>query len=146
MVVTSTEQENVEIVERFTEEIFNGRNYETASGIVAADCVQHGPLTGQTTAGIEALEEQWRGYDEAFSELTATAQDRFAVDDTVVTRYTYTGIHDGEFMGIPATGKSVSIDGITVNRLADGKMTETWVVADFASLLAQVGVIDLPAN
>ncbi len=63
-----------------------------------------------------------------------------AGSDTVVTRWTGSGTHTGELLGIAPTGKSVNVDGIWIHRIADGKIVETWNVWDTLGMLQQLGV------
>ena len=63
----------------------------------------------------------------AFPDLHFTIQDQIAEGEKVVTRYTFRGTQQGELMGIPPTGKQVSIEGISIYRVADGKMQQAWI-------------------
>jgi hypothetical protein len=67
-----------------------------------------------------------------------------AEGDRVVTRWTARGTHRGELMGIPPTGKPVTMTGITINRLEGGKVVEDWTVFDQLGLLQQLGAIPAP--
>lgn len=64
-----------------------------------------------------------------------------AEGDRVVVRWTHTGTHVGEFGGIPATGKTFTIDGIDIYRVADGKLCEHWHVIDQLAMLGQLGLL-----
>ena len=144
MPVTTTPEENVALAERFNREVFNGRDYDAMDDLIAADAVQHGPMTGQTLSGRDAMREYMTQIHAGFSDLKATREMSLTDGDYVVSRYTYEGTHDGEFMGVPATGKRGKIHGITINRVEGGKMTESWVSTDFLGLLQQVGVVPSP--
>ena len=72
--------------------------------------------------------------------------DEFAVGDKVVTRFTYHAVHSGEFQGIPPTGKQVAMTGITILRLAGGKIEENTVELDQLGLLQQLGVVPTPGQ
>jgi len=67
-----------------------------------------------------------------------------AEGDTVVAYWTNTGTHQGEFMGIPPSGRKVTISGIDVHRLRDGKMAEHWHVIEELQMLQQLGVVPMP--
>ena len=69
----------------------------------------------------------------------------FSAGDRVVVRWTGSGTHVGEINGVPATGKKIRVDAITIHRMADGKIAETWEVWDTLSFLQQVGVVPAPA-
>ena len=80
----------------------------------------------------------------AFPDLHVTIEDVVAEGDRVVVRTTYTGTHQADLQGIPATGKTVSESAITIFRLANGKIAEGWLVADNLGLMQQLGVIPAP--
>ena len=77
----------------------------------------------------------------AFPDLNFTIEDLIAEGDKVVYRYTIRGIHQNDFMGIPATGKAVKVTGIHIYRIGDGKLQEEWENWDMLGLLRQLGVI-----
>lgn len=145
MATSTKQQHNVELVRRFTEEVFNQGDYDAAEELFAADAVQHGPLSGESVSGVDAASEQMEGYRSAFPDMSGEIDEQFVADDVVVAYYTYTGTHDGDFFGVPATGTEVSVNGISIFRI-DDEIVETWVTVDFTSLLAQLGVFELPEN
>ena len=77
----------------------------------------------------------------AMPDLTYTEEDMLAEGDKVVTRYIARGTHKGTFMGIPATGKQIVVQGVQINKIVDGKCTETWDFMDYMGLMTQLGVI-----
>ena len=82
----------------------------------------------------------------AFPDMHATIEDQIAEGDAVVTRGTWHGTHQGTFMGIPPTGKQVTITGIMIQRYADGKLVEHRYEADNLGLLQQLGVVPPPGQ
>lgn len=80
----------------------------------------------------------------AFPDFHITPEDVIAEGERVVTHFTFSGTHDGKFMGIPATGKQFSITGIAIVRIADGKLVEWWENADVMGLMQQLGVLPTP--
>ncbi len=82
----------------------------------------------------------------AFPDLHVTPEDVIAEGDSVVARLTSRGTHQGEFQGIPPTGKQITLTGIEVFRIADGTIAERWGEFDFLGLLQQLGVIPSPAQ
>ena len=72
-------------------------------------------------------------------------EDQIAEDDKVVTRWTAVGSHQGELMGIPPTGRRVTVTGITINRIVGGKIMETWNNYDALGQLQQLGVVPPPS-
>jgi steroid delta-isomerase-like uncharacterized protein len=81
---------------------------------------------------------------QAFPDLQITVEDQIAEGDKVATRWRGRGTHQGDFLGIPSTGRPMEIAGITIFRLADGKIVESWGNPDNLGMLVQLGVISLP--
>ena len=77
---------------------------------------------------------------------TFTLEEVIAEGDRVVVRWTGSGTHVGEFMGIPPTGRSFTIAGIDIHRIEGGRMAEHWHVVDQLSLLQQLGLIPQPPD
>lgn len=73
--------------------------------------------------------------------LRVTVEHQITEGDFVATRFTCPGRHDGEFMGIPPTGREVTIAGICISRCRDGRVVEEWEVADVAGVLRQIGAL-----
>lgn len=140
MPATATSKQSIDLVRRFNSDVFNGRDYDRIPDFQADDYVQHGPMPGMELHGNESVETM-RMFHAAFSDLEATEELAFGDGEYVCAYYTYRGTHDGEFMGIPATDVEAEVPGVTINRIEDGKIAETWVMADFLGLLQQVGVV-----
>ena len=104
----------------------------------APGCFMH------ATEGDRSLEEDIKeaaSYFAAFPDLRATVEDMIAEGDKVVTRWTMRGTHEGMVRDIPATGKQVTVKGVTIKRMANGKVVEEWSLIDMLGLLQQVGAI-----
>ena len=86
-----------------------------------------------------------RALRSAFPDLHLTIEDQIAEGDRVVTRVTFRGTHQGEFNGIPPTGKPVEYSGIAIDRIADGKVVEMWHLANTLGLLEQIRPAPSPA-
>ena len=82
----------------------------------------------------------------AFSDFRHTIEDQIAEGDRVVTSIRAYGTHTGEFLGIAPTGKEVSMRGIAIHRIANGKLVEHWGRVDNVGLLIQLGAITVPAQ
>jgi steroid delta-isomerase-like uncharacterized protein len=95
--------------------------------------------TGAT--GAQALKQVLAMLRRTYPDFHVTAEDMIAEGDKLVARNTVTGTHQGEFMGRPPTGKSVTYDEIFIYRFADGRIAEMWGVADALSAMRQLGVI-----
>jgi steroid delta-isomerase-like uncharacterized protein len=124
-------------------ELLNRGEAETIADLVAADYEEHDPLPGQGVGRDGALDR--------FSMITRALAPRFTIEDLVaegdrvVVRWTNAGTHVGEFAGIPPTGRTFTIAGIDVYRMADGKLAEHWHVIDQLSMLGQLGLLPGPA-
>jgi predicted ester cyclase len=82
----------------------------------------------------------------AFPDLKVTSDFQVAEGDKVVMRWTGTGTHTGELMGIPATGKRIEMTGIGIQRIAGGRIVEEWVESDQMGMMQQLGVVPPPGG
>ncbi len=101
------------------------------------DCVWHGP-GGQDVVGHEGMKQVMVMLRTAFPDKRYTVHDLIAEGDKVVARWTLNATHKGEYMGIPATNKQVTLNGIYIIRFVDGKQAEWWLEADFFGLMQQL--------
>jgi steroid delta-isomerase-like uncharacterized protein len=134
------EATNVMVVGRFLEEVLNQGRFEVADEIVAEDFVELDPLPGQRQ-GREGLVEVVKGLRTAFLDMHWKAEETIASGDKVVTRFTWTGTQEGVFLGIPATGRGVSVKGVVIDRIANGRMTDSRILMDTMGLMQQLGVV-----
>ena len=91
--------------------------------------------------GRAPLRQFYEGFLAAFPDTHIAIDDLLAAGDKVACRYRFSGTHRGDFMGVPATGRSVEIAGITVLRFVGGRCAERWAQADFLGLLQQLGAV-----
>jgi predicted ester cyclase len=140
--MTSTNEQNLELVDSFVTEVLDssGKDYDRIDDLFGADVVQHGSAMGVLDGRME-LRAYIQAVHEGFPDLSVTEEFAFCDGDYVAARYTYAGTHEGEFMGIPATGEHVTITGNTINRIEDGEIVEVWPETDFLGLMQQVGAI-----
>ena len=82
----------------------------------------------------------------AFPDSHFTVEDMVAEGDKVVTRKTFHGTHEGEFMGIPPSGRSVSMGLIDIVRISEGRVVEHWSEGDSLGMMQQLGVIPRPGQ
>ena len=136
-----SEDANCALVRRFIDEVFNAGNFDAVDEILSPDYAHHDPTTQEFGSGIEGFKRLIGYYREAFPDLEITLDDQFAAGDRVVDRWTGHGTHQGELMGIPATGRPVTAGGISIHRIADGRIAETWNNYDAAGILRQLGAI-----
>jgi steroid delta-isomerase-like uncharacterized protein len=98
------------------------------------------------TLGPEGAKRTSEMYRNAFSDSRFEIEQQFDDGDYVITRWTATGTNDGELMGMPPTGKPVTITGITIDRFEDGKVVEGWTNWDTLGMMQQLGVIQVAAH
>jgi steroid delta-isomerase-like uncharacterized protein len=108
--------------------------------LVEPDAVIHTPLPIEAT-GAQLLKEVFAGLHRAFPDLHITIEDLIEEGDKVVSRNMVTGTHQGDYMGIPPTGKSVTYNEIFILRFTGGRIAESWGVVDVFSQMKQLGVI-----
>jgi steroid delta-isomerase-like uncharacterized protein len=136
----SSSEENQQVVRACFENAARG-NFDALDEIVAPDYVLH----PEGARGPDGLKEMVQGYREALSDLRVSIDQQFTDGEYVATRITIRGTHDGDLMGTPATGKQVEFTGLTVSRIADGRIAEEWELVDTIGLLGQVGALPEPA-
>jgi steroid delta-isomerase-like uncharacterized protein len=131
---------NKELSRRFTE-LFSTGDEALADELLSPDVVFHGTAGDGELQGVEELKAFVAGYRRAFPDAHSAVEDQVAEDDKVVTRWSARGTHQGELGQIPPTGKSFEVGGVTIERIAGGKIVEVWVARDELGLLSQLGVL-----
>jgi steroid delta-isomerase-like uncharacterized protein len=110
---------------------------------LAPDFVDHGALPG-SPPGPAGFADGVRRLRAAFPDARNEIHDIIAEGDRVVVRWTMTGTHSGGGLGIPATGRAVRITGITMSRVAGGRIAEHWIYRDDIAMLRQLGLMPAP--
>src|SRR5215471_2477906 len=131
---------------RRTYELLSAGDVDGFGDLVADDFVEHEEILGlePTKEGVKQL---FRMYTAAFPDLRMHAEDILVSGDKVVARVRGTGTHQGEFMGMPATGKNVDVQLIDIIRFGDdGLAHEHWGVFDMLAMLQQLGAIPEPPS
>jgi steroid delta-isomerase-like uncharacterized protein len=136
---------NKETVTRYYLEVFNQGRGEVLEEIAAADHVEHDPFPGQSQ-GIEGLRQRVGTIRGAFNPQFTLEDVLEAEGDKVVVRWTNRGVHQGEFFGVPPTGKEVVATGIDIHQMRDGKMAEHWDEVDLFGVMMQLGAIPAPGG
>jgi steroid delta-isomerase-like uncharacterized protein len=131
--------EQNEAVVRRTFDAFNSGDTSTADELIAADAVNHDPAQPEEGHGPDGFKQTIELYRAAFPDLTFTIDAIFSDGDMVCTRWSTTGTHEGDLMGIPASGNHITSSGISVDRVEDGKVAESWVQWDNLGLMQQIG-------
>lgn len=131
---------NMATVSRFVERAYNGGDQAAVDEFISPDHVLH--LSGRPDLiGREGVMEYLAEVRTGFPDVHIDAEDQFGQRDQVAVRWRITGTHEGEYQGIPPTGKHASIGCISIFRLSEGKIVENWISPDMLSLLRQLGVI-----
>jgi steroid delta-isomerase-like uncharacterized protein len=133
---------NKAIVRRYIEQIVNNQRNDLVDEFFVDTVELHGP--GPGINGRAALGEYYATFAAAFPDWHTRINDMVAEGDKVVVRYTATSTHQGEFRGIPATGKPYTQDAIAIYRLTNGKIVEGWVQTDLLSMMQQLGLMPTP--
>lgn len=134
---------NSKVVERFVEEVINQGQFEVANEIVVLDFVELDPLPGQQQ-GREGLKEVIAMMRSGFPDIHWVTEEVIEAGEKVVSRFTWTGTHRGTFLGIPATGKSVKVKGMVIDRVVGGRMTDSRILMDNFGMLQQLGILPAP--
>jgi len=134
----ATEEKNKNFIHTYTEDFWNKHNIAAFEKYYAADFIEH-------SANVDKNFEQTKGgcqaYFTAFPDLHITTDMLVAEGDRVTKVWTANCTHKGELMGIPATGIQITVKGIEVFRIADGKIMEIWASMDNLGMLLQLGII-----
>ncbi len=111
----------------------------------ATDVVLHDP-TGRDIRGLKDVKQYESELFSAFPDIHHTIDDMVAEGDKVTVRFTLTGTHKGEIMGIPPTNKKITIWAIGIDRFAGGKLVESWLRLDTLGMMQQLGVVPTPGK
>jgi steroid delta-isomerase-like uncharacterized protein len=144
----STTDENKAVVQRWFSEVVSNGDMSSLDEICAVCHPQFAMVEGvvePAPQGISGLKDLIRGLRAAFPDLVATVDEQVAEGDKVVSRVTMTGTHQGEFMGMPATGKSFSVPGVSIWEVRGGQLISEWVSWDSMGMLRQLDLMTAPA-
>ncbi len=133
-------EQNKALVRRIVQECFSKGNLAAADEVLAANYVDHNAPPG-IPPGIAGFKQLVTMYRAAFPDLQVTVEDMVAEGDKVVVRWTGRGTHKGELMGIAPTNKAVTVTGIGIDRIANGKIVEHWESWDQMGMMQQLGVV-----
>jgi steroid delta-isomerase-like uncharacterized protein len=133
-------ERNKDLFRRLVDVLWNQGDLDASSEFFADDAVIYG-MPADFPQGIEGAKASIGWFRAAFPDLHLTNNDLIAEGDKVVQRWTMTGTHKGEFMGIAPTGKKFTTTGISIVRIANGKIVEAWNASDQLDLMQQLGAI-----
>lgn len=126
-----------EIINNGKLDMFNDSNF-------TKDVVMH--ASPADVVGIDSARAYYANYLTGFSNISFTIKDVFGQGDKLVKHWNFAGTHTGNFFGIPATGKKVSLDGVTLVRMSNGKIAEERDFFDNYDFLTQLGLIPSSSN
>jgi steroid delta-isomerase-like uncharacterized protein len=131
---------NKALAQAFYTHVWNAHNPGATGELYAENYADHDPSIPNQPAGAEGASQVFGGFIAAFPNIHFHVDFQLAEGDKVVTRWSATGTHSGPMMGIPPTGKTATITGVDIFRIADGKIAERWGNFDMAGLLRQLGL------
>ncbi len=134
-------EENKAIVRSLVEDVVNRGDLDRIPELFAPDYKPHDPSNPVRMGGLDGVKQFVCMLHAGISDLEYTMEDLIAEGDKVAYRWSLKGRHTGPFMGIPATGRTLSMVGVDIIRLVHGKIAESWVSADALSMLRQLGGI-----
>jgi steroid delta-isomerase-like uncharacterized protein len=132
--------DNKNVIRRFIEEVLNEGRFEQLDELVLENFVELDPLPGQSQ-GRDGLRDVLQQMRNAFPDMHWVVEEMIGEADKVCTRFTWTGTQHGPFLGVPATGKSVTVKGVVIDRLSGGKMADSRILMDTLGMMQQLGVI-----
>lgn len=136
--------ENKALIRRFVEAA-DRSDFEEATKCLSPDIAVHiGGMPG--TLDLDTFFQFGQAWHSAFPDEVTTIEDQIAEGDKVVSRMTSRATHAGEFQGIPPTGKKVTVTGIWIDRVADGKIVERWGQVDVLGVMQQLGAVPSPGQ
>jgi len=130
-------QEKKALISKFIEEAINKKNLAVIDSIVDVNFVEHLPFPGQGP-GADGLKQVIGMMTTAFPDMHWTLEEQIAEGEKVVSRFTWTGSHEGEFMGILPTHKKVTVWGIVIDEISNEKFTASRILMDTTGLIQQL--------
>lgn len=140
-----TTEANKTLVLRTFNEILNQEKHAVIDEVYADDLIVHDSFVG-TMQGVQVMKELIALFDAGFPHHRVEVHSITAEGDLVSVLHTHSAVHNGEFNGIPATGRSVVVPGIELFRVADGRIVEFWRHDNDLGLLMQIGALPAPAS
>ena len=138
--------QTAELSRRVFEDIWNRKNLNAVDELMSADYLHHDASSPAVPRGMDGYKQFVNYYMSAFPDAKFTIDDAFTTGhgtdvQNEVTRWTVTATHEGELAGIPRTGRRFSVTGISIARISNGKITESWNSWDALGMMQQLGVV-----
>ena len=139
-------QQNKDLIRRVIEQAFNKADLSVVDDAFTADYranVPGAPALPSGPAAFKRVVQLWRS---AFPDWHMTIEELVAERDIVANRFTTRGTHQGPLLGIPPTGRPITVKGMEFHRVRDGRVAESWISDDIPGILVQLGIVKMPTS
>ena len=126
--------------ERTWVEGLNRGDVSVADNVFASDCVIHINGSPERNLSLDGFKQMVSGLLAAFPDLRFTIEDQISAGDKVATRWVAVGTNSAPFGSVPATGRQVRVDGLILDRVAEGRIVERWEQWDQMGMMQQLGL------
>jgi steroid delta-isomerase-like uncharacterized protein len=127
-------------ISEFIDRVLTAGEVDATGDYFHSDMVEEVPFPGQGP-GLDGLKETLIRIRRAFPDSQWKVEEQIAEDDKVLTRFLWSGTHQGEFLGIPATNRAIRVWGMVIDRFEDRKVKSTRILLDTLSMMQQLGVL-----
>ena len=139
-------EENKATTRRINDEAWTNGSLDVIDEVLAEDYVHTVVGVPEPIRGRAGFRDLVTTYRNAFPDFRVTTEEQIGEGDVVVTRWTATGTHQGDLMGMPATGKQATAAGISIDHFADGKLVAGWAMFDQLGFLQQLDAVPTPGG
>ena len=133
-------EKNKARIREFIDRVLTAGEIDATGDYFHSDMVEEVPFPGQGP-GLDGLKETLTRIRRAFPDSQWKVEEQIAEDDKVLTRFVWSGTHQGEFLGIPATNRAIRVWGMVIDRFEDRKVQSTRILLDTVSMMQQLGVL-----
>jgi steroid delta-isomerase-like uncharacterized protein len=133
-------EDNAAVARAWAQTTWIQHDLEAAARYLASDWIGHYAGIGEAH-GVDGFKHIAGAYLRAFPDMRITVHDALADADKVVRRVSFSGTHQGPFLGIAPTGRAIQVDGTVILRIAGGQIAEEWVTENLLGLLQQLGAV-----
>jgi len=134
-----SKQDNIAAQQQFGDAVNSG-HFEAFRELMTPDVVDHDPAPDQGP-GVQGFIDFFTGFRAAFPDLHIEVEHLVADEESVAFAYTVTGTHQGDFLGVPATGRPITARGVQISRFENGKTVERWGSSDVLGIMQQIGAV-----
>lgn len=138
-------EDNKARIREFIDRVLTAGEIDATGDYFHGDVVEEVPFPGQGP-GLHGLKETLTRIRRAFPDMKWSVEEQIADEDKVLTRFIWSGTHQGEFLGIPATNRVVRVWGMVIDRFEDRKIKSTRILLDTLSMMQQLGVVPVASN